>query len=464
MHDEWHDREPKRKMMIRARHSSLSAWTLTLTATISLLTSGIANAGSLLDSFELAKNNDAAFQAATYEKLAEDNTLRIAWSNLLPEASAEASYTRTRQDVQSSDNQVFAVGSTSFPVKTYGATLTQPLFRMTEWAEVSQARAGVRQAAAELDVSFQDLVLRTADAYFSVLEAREELEIREREREALERQVEITRRRLDSGMGTAPDVYEAEARFALAEADEVVARFAVSDAIQSLAEITGEFDDDLVPLAEELPLAPPDPGQPELWVRTALTSSPAVEARRQAVVVANREIDIQRSGHLPTVDFTASVHNRDTDGSLFGGGSQVETSEYGVLVRVPLFSGGSTVFGTRRARDLHRRNEQLLIAEQRRVERQTRDAFQAIGSAAQRVQALRKSVEVQRRAVDGREKAVRAGVDSVINVLNAERELYAAMRDYSRGRFLYVKSVLRLEQAVGALGVEDLEQVSKWLR
>ncbi|MHA7838809.1 MAG: TolC family outer membrane protein [bacterium] len=435
-----------------------------LAAGAGMLAASASPALGLIESLELARSNDPVFQAATYEKLAQDSSLRIAWSSLLPSASAEAGYTRIRQDVQSSDNQVFAVGATSFPVKTYGATLTQPLFRMTDWAEVSQARASVKQAAAELDRAFQDLLFRTADAYFTVLEARDEYEIRRREREALEQQSEISQRRLESGLGIAPDVYESEARFALAEADEAIARVDFADAVQALAEIIGRAEEDLRPLEESIPLAPPEPANAEVWVRTARAKSPFLEARRQAVVVSDREIDKQRGAHLPTVDFTASINNRDTDGSLFGGGSQVEEAEYGVQVRVPIFSGGAALFGTQRARSLHRRNEQQLVQAMRQVERETRSAFQAVISVARRVQALRKSVEVQQRAVEGREKSVRAGVDSMINVLNAKRELYAAMRDYARGRYAYIRSVLRLEQSAGALGVEDLEQISEWLR
>ncbi|MBW2388568.1 MAG: TolC family protein [Deltaproteobacteria bacterium] len=360
--------------------SRLQAITVIASLGAGLLTASAASAVDLLESFELARTNDPVFLGATYEKLAQDNSLYIAWSSLLPSASAEASYIENRQVVQSSDNEVFAGGTTSFPVKSYGASLTQPLFRMTDWAEVSQARAGVRQAAAELDLAYQDLVFRTADAYLSVLEAREEYEIRLSERDALRRQSEISQRRLDSGIGTAPDVYEAEARSALAEADEAIAGVAVQDASQALAEITGRLDEDLRPLTDAIPLAPPEPANPDAWVRTAVSKSPALEARRQAIEVADREIDKQRGAHMPTIDFTASINNRDTDGSLFGGGSQVETSEYGVQVRVPIFSGGATIFGTRRARDLHRKNQQDLVQARRQVERETRNAFQAVGS------------------------------------------------------------------------------------
>ena len=431
---------------------------------LSLMCAGPGRALDLLEAFELAKSSDPVYRAGTFERLAEDSSLRIAWSNLLPNASAEAGYTRTRQDIQSSDNALFQVGSTSFPVKTYGATLTQPLFRMTDWANVSQSRASVRQAAAELDVTYQSLVFRTADAYLSAVEAVEQLELRRREKEALRRQSEISRKRLDSGLGILPDVLEAEARFQLAEADEEIARVNLEDANQALAEIIGRVGTHLSPLGEEIPLTAPQPSDPAIWVETATRQSPLVEASRQAVVIADREIDKQRSAHLPTVDFTASINNRDTDGSPLGGGSDVETAEYGVQVRVPIFSGGATIFATRRARDLQRRNEQQLIQTERQVERETRDAYQAVGSIARRVKALRKSVEVQSRAVEARKKSVRAGVDTEINVLNAERELYAALRDFVQGRYEYVRTVLRLEQAVGALGVEDLEQVSDWLR
>ena len=48
-------------------------------------------------------------------------------------------------------------------------------------------------------------------------------------------------------------------------------------------------------------------------------------------------------------------------------------------------------------------------------------------------------------------------------IATRERELFAARRDYARGRYEYVRNVLRLEQAVGVLGVEDLERVQEWL-
>ena len=434
-----------------------------------IVTAGVAFGSSsaagfdLLEAYELARDNDPEFLAATHEKLATDQELRIAWARMLPNASGEASYNRTRQDIQSSDNNFFKVGETSFPITTFRIAMTQPLLRMTEVATILQSRAEVRRAAAELDVAYQDLLFRVADAYLEALGGADVVRLRERERVALERQAEIARRRLDSGLGTAPDVYEAEARLALAQADEFVAFGEARDAYQALAEITGQLRDDLDTLAREFPLALPEPANEEAWAQVAARSHPQVQARAEAVDAAQREVLKQRAGHAPTLDFTASLDHRDSDGSLFGGGSQVETADYGLEVKVPLLSGGAVLYGTRRAIELEKRERQLLAKERRTRAREARSAFHNVGSYASRVRALRKSVEVQQQAVSSREKAVRAGVDTTINVLNAERELYSALRDHAEARYDYVRNVLALEQSAGALGLEDFEQVNQWL-
>lgn len=104
-----------------------------------------------------------------------------------------------------------------------------------------------------------------------------------------------------------------------------------------------------------------------------------------------------------------------------------------------------------------------MVRTQRSTERQARSAYQAVSSSSRRVAALRKSVESQELALRGREKAVKAGLDVTINVLNSERELYADLRDYAEGRYDYVRSILKLEQSAGALGIEDVQRVNSWL-
>jgi outer membrane protein len=51
----------------------------------------------------------------------------------------------------------------------------------------------------------------------------------------------------------------------------------------------------------------------------------------------------------------------------------------------------------------------------------------------------------------------------VVDVLDAQRDLFQAQRDYSVARHAYIVSTLALKQAVGSLDVADLEQANRLL-
>jgi len=48
-------------------------------------------------------------------------------------------------------------------------------------------------------------------------------------------------------------------------------------------------------------------------------------------------------------------------------------------------------------------------------------------------------------------------------VLDSQRELFSAQRDYSSARYDYILSILRLKKAAGTLAPNDLVQVNGWL-
>ena len=58
-----------------------------------------------------------------------------------------------------------------YNTKTYGVTLSQPIFRWQNWLSITQAEKQVLQAQATLESSRQDLIVRVAQAYFDVLAA-----------------------------------------------------------------------------------------------------------------------------------------------------------------------------------------------------------------------------------------------------------------------------------------------------
>ena len=89
--------------------------------------------------------------------------------------------------------------------------------------------------------------------------------------------------------------------------------------------------------------------------------------------------------------------------------------------------------------------------------------YPGLGEAAQNAKALEASMVSAQSALDATMAGFDVGTRTMVDVLNAQRDLYGAKRNHARARYLYVLNLLTLEQAAGTLDVEDLQRVNAWL-
>lgn len=429
------------------------------------LCSGISTAGAadVLDVFRLSEQHDPELQAAIYRYEAAKEAVPQARARLFPDLSLSYEHMETEQEIKSSDNAVFGSGKTDFPTQTFGVVLTQTIFRFGDWQSLKQSHAQVAQAVAELEAARQDHVLRVSQIYLGVLAAEDDLEFASAELAAVESQLELATRRRESGLATRTDEYDARARYALVQSNEIEARNRLDDARQALLVTTGELIADLDSLAESIPLDTPQPANAETWVQQSIEQNLGIEARRQAEVVAEREVRRQRGSYYPTIDLVARLDDRDTDGSLFGGGSEVETADIAVQFNMPLFKGGSTRSRVRQASFEHMQARQELRLEMLEVTREARSAYLGVISAVNRVNALAESVAAQQNALEAKRREFESGINTALHVLDAERDLYLIKRDYAQARYDYLLDTLRLKSSAGILAVSDLERINRML-
>ena len=104
-----------------------------------------------------------------------------------------------------------------------------------------------------------------------------------------------------------------------------------------------------------------------------------------------------------------------------------------------------------------------LEAERRLVVRDTRAAYLGVLSGIKLVEALEKSIIAQEKTLEVKRAGVRAGVNTMIEVLDAERDLDFKRRDYARSRYDYLLSTLKLKQAIGTLSITDLEEINRFI-
>ena len=76
----------------------------------------------------------------------------------------------------------------------------------------------------------------------------------------------------------------------------------------------------------------------------------------------------------------------------------------------------------------------------------------------------RQAVASANSALEATQIGFEVGNRNVVDLLQAERGLYAAQRDYAQARYDYIIAVLRLKLSVGSLSPEDLFNVSSQMK
>jgi outer membrane protein len=419
---------------------------------------------TLLEAYALALKSDPKFKAAQAESGASGTAIDQARAGFLPTARFEREHTESRQQILRSDNPVFSAGTTNFPTDNRTLFISQPIFRKEVIERFAQAKAVVRQAEFLLLAAEQDLILRTTSAYLAVLAAGDGLAFAVAEREAVGKALELARERLKGGLGTITNQYDAAARFAVAQAREIEARNKLRDARQGLREITGKMIERMQALRPEFPLESPDPAVVERWVEAAFEQNLMLRARREGVEVAKQEVERQRAGHWPSVNVLLTRNRRDTGSTLFGGGSNIDTTDLMVRLTVPIFEGGLTTAVTQEAAFRYQKSQEELEQERRSVERVTRAAYDATLSGVSLVRALGESVMAQEGALKAKEQGYRAGLNTLLPVLDAQRDFYFVKRDHAQARYEYLVNRLKLKQAAGTLAESDLVSVGAALQ
>ncbi len=417
---------------------------------------GQAQADDLVSTYQLALDSDPQYQAAVEAHRAALEVIPQSRAALLPNIAITGDVSRNRFDPRNS-------GDTSYSTnQTYSVGLRQALYQRERFLQLEQADNRVVQADAQLVAAQQDLLLRVATRYFLVLGAQDNVAFVEADKEAIARTLDQAQQRFDVGLAAITDTLEAQARYDIAVSDAINAERLLDDTREALRELTGELP--LAPevLKAEIPLITPEPVDQDAWVAAALEQNPLVLAARAATEVAKQEIQVQNSGHYPSLDMVADYSYRDTE---FGGFTPLERNDsaIGLQLSLPLYEGGLVSSQTRQSRYQYNQAREEQEKQRRATERQTRDNYRGIISGISKVSALKNAVISNEKAVEAAETGFEVGTRAVVDVLDAQRELLRARRDHARSRYDYLLDTLRLKQAAGILHETDLVQINNWL-
>jgi len=433
-----------------------------------------AGAADLKEVYERALTNDPLIQEADANRLAARESKPQALAALLPQINADGVWndkvdtnrtgTFIAPGVPLTPDQQFFDGDSS----SWNLQLRQSVFRWENWATLKRADAEQAQAEADFVVAQQDLVLRTSEAYFNVLAARDTLEAAQAAYDAIGRQLEQSEKRFEVGLIAVTDVQDAKAAFDSATAALIQAKRNLATSGEILRELTGDTWDSLEKPGPDMPLKSPDPASPDDWVKLALEQNASLNSSRIAADISRANINVERGGHYPSVDFVVTRGHDESEG-VVRGTTEGDTSSnnydtvYGLQVTVPIFSSGATSSRVRQAQYRHTAAKDRLERTARETERSTRDAYLGVESEVARVQSLKQAVESAQTALAATEAGYEVGTRTSVDVLQARQRLFQSQTDYARSRYDYLLNVLRLQQAAGTLDRKGLDEINALL-
>lgn len=418
-----------------------------------------AHGRDLLEVFQLAQERDPIYAASGYARIADQERLPQARAQMLPYITAGAG-----AELENSRRSSTLADSRSNRRADWSLALVQPLFNLPAWNALERADFQVAQADIAHRIAYQDLLLRTAQAYFDILAVQDSLQALMSEKAAIEHQLRAAQQGFELGATTITDAHEAQARLDLVLASEVDLRNELELAEDALARIIGEHPGALAELPSDVSLPAPEPNRLEDWSIQASHGSLTVANADLQTRIAQTEIDIARGLHAPTVDFvarTGSASDYGMDG--YRAGRRSLDTTVGVQLSIPLLTGGEISSRVREQTSRLQQARALLEDARRATVQAAQRYFKGVVSGLSQVAALQAAERSSRAALEANRTGYEIGVRINIDVLNAEQQLYSTQRALARARYDTLMNSLQLKAAAGILQEADLAAINTLL-
>ncbi|MGY0218929.1 TolC family outer membrane protein [Endozoicomonadaceae bacterium StTr2] len=450
---------PFKSVMRRLPISCLSASALALAVSMS------AQAGTidLMQSYELALQQDKGLATAHASLLASEENPNQTRAQLLPSLSVGAN---TAFNKTSNGRNGQGDLNDDYNSNGWSATLRQPVFNLNRWFSHEQTKFLTEAARTNFAKEQQAVILRVSEAYFAILRAEDKLSTAVAQEEAFKTQLDQTRQRFEVGLIAETDVLEAQAAYDDARVTRILAKNSLTVASENLRVIINQPVDDVASLNKDMPVNAPVPSSAEAWVDSAVKGNLTLKASRQNITAAESALRTAKSGHLPTVDavasYSSSSSNADSarSGAFDGDNSQ---TAFKLELNLPIYSGGATSSKVRQAGFQLQQAQETSDNTLRRVAADTRSLYQTVTADIDRVEARMLGIKSNESALEAVKAGYEVGTRTVVDVLNAQRNLFAARQDYLDARYDFIINTLKLKQAAGSLDESDLQVLNKWV-
>ncbi|GGA47511.1 TolC family outer membrane protein [Dyella nitratireducens] len=443
-----------------------------LTLALSLAAVSLPSHGEdLLDAYRQARANDPVLAQADATRLAVHEGVPQARALLLPQISAGMSL---QQQSISGNNSLNGInngnsGITSGHERTrsVSASIDQTILNLSDVANLQAAHSTSDAQEKTYEAAAQELFVRVASAYFTVLNDEEQVAYAKANEEAYRVTYDQAEQQYKVGIAAITNVYQAKSYYEAAKATTVTYENTLANDRQALTVITGKPVGDLKKLREDLPMTPPAPADPQAWVDSSLKNNPTLLSSQLSVDAADHSVNAARAGHLPTI--TASLSRAKSTSWLENGSYNVAGNgrygnTIGITLSVPIFEGGATQSKVRQSIDQRDEAQDSLELTRRQTIQNTLNYYNSVLAGISEVESGKAAVDSAQKAVDATKAGFQVGTQIMLDVLNSIQQLTQAQSTYSTARHQLVLNRLLLKQSAGTIDYDDLQYVNSLLQ
>lgn len=337
--------------------------------------------------------------------------------------------------------------------------ITQPILNLDSWFTYRAAKASANQLDHQLKANYQAFIVDTAETYLEVLRAQSQLTFTKAELSATRRQLEQAQQRFRVGLIAITDVHEAQAANDLAEVNQIAASTNLDITFENLGRLTGTTITSISQVKKNLLIVNPAPNNMSDWVQQAQNNNPEIMAASANKGSAKQNLLSARAKHSPTINlFATKTDSNDIDQNF-----DRDRTVIGAEINYPLFQGLGNLSINRQASLNHLAAADDLATAIKNSTQNTRNLFRSVQTDVLRVKARQQAITSSQSALEATEAGYEVGTRNVVDVLNAQRSLFAAKRDFASAKYDYIINTLRLKQAVGDINAEAIEELDDWL-
>jgi outer membrane protein len=425
------------------------------------------NSENLLDIYNEALKNDPTFKAAEYSYLADKELVVQGRAALLPSLTLSGS---TNWNEYYQDKQL----QQEYNSFSSSARLSQPLFRLDSWFQYKQSKSLTNAAEAEFAYEQQNLLVRTADLYFGVLRAIDNLNAAISEEKAIKKQLDQAQQRFEVGLSAITGVQEAQLAYDLSKASRISIEGRLFSAREALNALIGREIFSLDELGEGLLVEVPTPTSKEQWVDLALENNYQLKAAYLRKDAAKNNARSSASNHLPKIDIIGSKSESETNQFNYEGfsigGQGIPVPEltgrrnFAIQLSMPIFQGGAVNSRRKQAYSQYERTKENTLFTQRRIIQEVRSEFSNVITLVANVTAQKQAVTSATSALEATQVGYKVGTRNVVDLLQAEKNLYSAEKNLANAKYDYILSNLKLALASGTITPGDLVRINSLLK